>query len=61
MMVGMVRFEKDNRERACPAIRGSCPALAAFQDEGMRAVLSKSVKSCEMYGASTLWNSRPLP
>eukprot|EP00983_Pelagomonas_calceolata_P022760 716704-Pelagomonas_calceolata.AAC.1 len=29
-------------------------SLAAFQDEGMRAVFSISVKSCEMYGASTL-------
>jgi len=30
-MVGMVRFEKENWERACPAIWGSCPALQSFQ------------------------------
>eukprot|EP00983_Pelagomonas_calceolata_P074872 1152745-Pelagomonas_calceolata.AAC.1 len=29
-MVGMVRFEKENRERACPAICGSCPALGVY-------------------------------
>eukprot|EP00983_Pelagomonas_calceolata_P042971 1138725-Pelagomonas_calceolata.AAC.1 len=28
-MVGMVRFEEENRERACPAIWGSYPALKA--------------------------------
>eukprot|EP00983_Pelagomonas_calceolata_P085566 1156585-Pelagomonas_calceolata.AAC.7 len=26
-IVGMVRLEKENQRRACPAIRGSCPAL----------------------------------
>eukprot|EP00983_Pelagomonas_calceolata_P073083 1152000-Pelagomonas_calceolata.AAC.3 len=36
-------------------------SLAAFQDEGMRAVVSMGMKSCKMYGASTLQLSRPLP
>eukprot|EP00983_Pelagomonas_calceolata_P006425 211185-Pelagomonas_calceolata.AAC.1 len=26
-MFGLVRFEKENRERACPVKWGSCPAL----------------------------------
>eukprot|EP00983_Pelagomonas_calceolata_P128372 1161505-Pelagomonas_calceolata.AAC.8 len=30
-MVGMVGFEKQNRERAYPAIQGSCPAPRHFK------------------------------
>eukprot|EP00967_Tisochrysis_lutea_P146559 scaffold276875_cov21-Tisochrysis_lutea.AAC.2 len=29
-MVGVVRFEKENQERAHPAIQGSCPPLGFF-------------------------------
>eukprot|EP00983_Pelagomonas_calceolata_P053372 1143264-Pelagomonas_calceolata.AAC.1 len=32
-MVGIVRLEKENQKRACPAIQGSCPTLMFSQDE----------------------------
>eukprot|EP00983_Pelagomonas_calceolata_P036184 1132278-Pelagomonas_calceolata.AAC.1 len=35
-MVGMVRIDEENRERACPAIWGSCPALRKYQDVGVK-------------------------
>eukprot|EP00983_Pelagomonas_calceolata_P060078 1146217-Pelagomonas_calceolata.AAC.2 len=44
-MVGMIRFEKEDRERAYPAIRGSCPALQNLLEHFWTSLICLGMKS----------------